>query len=142
MSIAKSEFESVLKLDSLFFKQATVKRESLEANTDNITLKFKHQIDMESYENISVDLYCILSGDDERFELTIDCHACFQYEVSASENYPEELVKSICEKNTLAIMFPYVRSQITLLTSQPGMEPIMLPPINIVSYLENQEPEC
>ena len=33
--------------------------------------------------------------------------------------------------NAVAIMFPYLRSQVTLWTSQPMMSPIVLPPINI-----------
>ncbi len=33
-------------------------------------------------------------------------------------------------KNTIAIMFPFIRSQVTLLTSQPNMCPVILPTIN------------
>lgn len=36
-------------------------------------------------------------------------------------------------KNTLAILFPYLRSQISLATTQPDMAPITLPPMNIES---------
>ena len=32
--------------------------------------------------------------------------------------------------STIAIMFPYIRSQVSLLTTQPGMTPIVLPPID------------
>jgi preprotein translocase subunit SecB len=31
-------------------------------------------------------------------------------------------------------MFPFIRSQVTLLTTQPGMTPIVLPPINTAKY--------
>ena len=40
--------------------------------------------------------------------------------------------------NAIAIMFPFLRSQITLLTSQPSLVPIVLPPININKVLESQ----
>ena len=40
----------------------------------------------------------------------------------------------ILEKNTIAIMFPYIRSYISIITTQPGMAPIVLPEIkNILS---------
>lgn len=52
-----------------------------------------------------------------------------------SEN--ETLVKSIMEANTVAIMFPFIRSQVSLLTTQPGMVPIVLPPINTAKFASN-----
>ena len=45
-----------------------------------------------------------------------------------SDDYSREA--SIINTNTVAIMFPFIRSQVTLLTSQPGMIPIILPAIN------------
>jgi len=38
--------------------------------------------------------------------------------------------------NAVAIMFPYLRSEITLLTSQPGMRPVVLPPINVQEVMK------
>ena len=49
--------------------------------------------------------------------------AQFLYE---SDDYSKEVINT----NTVAIMFPFIRSQVTLLTSQPGMVPIILPAIN------------
>ena len=43
----------------------------------------------------------------------------------------------LIEKNTIAIMFPYIRSHISTITSQPGMMPIVLPPINIAAMLKD-----
>ena len=38
--------------------------------------------------------------------------------------------EAIRNANTVAIKFSFIRSQVTLLTSQPGMTPIVLPAIN------------
>lgn len=54
-----------------------------------------------------------------------------------SNTIPEEEKKSILEKNTVAIMFPFLRSQITLITAQPNMPALNLPPLNINALLEN-----
>jgi preprotein translocase subunit SecB len=45
-----------------------------------------------------------------------------------------ELEENIVKTNTVAIMFPFIRSQVTLLTTQPGMTPIVLPPIYTTKY--------
>ena len=44
---------------------------------------------------------------------------------------------NLIEKNTIAIIFPYVRSHISSITSQPGMMPIVLPPMNIAAMLKD-----
>ena len=54
-----------------------------------------------------------------------------------SENLSEQLIKV----NTVAIMFPFIRSQISLLTTQPGLTPVMLPPININALMDSEESE-
>ena len=49
----------------------------------------------------------------------------------------EEQKQIIITKNTMAILFPYLRAQATLMTSQPDMEPVVLPVININALLQN-----
>lgn len=40
-------------------------------------------------------------------------------------------------QNAVAILFPYIRSQISLLTAQPETTPIVLPPLNIAQLVED-----
>ena len=47
----------------------------------------------------------------------------------------EQENKMLIERNTIAIMFPYFRSYVSTLTTQPGMTPIVLPAMNIVAML-------
>lgn len=49
----------------------------------------------------------------------------------------EETKKTLIHKNSVAIMMPYVRSELTLLTSQPDVEPVVMPPLNINAMLDN-----
>lgn len=44
--------------------------------------------------------------------------------------------KTLINANTVAIMFPFIRSQVSLMTTQPGMSPIVLPPINTAKFME------
>ena len=61
--------------------------------------------------------------------MSIIAEAHFTYE---AETY--EMEENIIKNNTVAIMFPFIRSQVTLLTTQPGMTPIVLPPINTTKF--------
>lgn len=80
-----------------------------------ITDKGNHKYDVEARLRISK----------EDFNLFLIANATFLCE---AENYDREDV--IVNNNTIAIMFPFIRSQVSLMTTQPGMMPIVLPPIN------------
>ena len=41
--------------------------------------------------------------------------------------------------DAVAILMPYLRSELTLLTAQPEMESVVLPPFNINKMLEQAE---
>ena len=55
---------------------------------------------------------------------------------SNGEDLDEEKKNNIIKNNTVAIMFPFIRSQVSLLTTQPGMAPIVLPPINTANFTD------
>ena len=40
-------------------------------------------------------------------------------------------------KNAVAIMMPYLRSEVSLLTAQPGVECVVLPPFNINKMMKS-----
>ncbi|MCX0390998.1 protein-export chaperone SecB [Clostridium perfringens] len=44
-------------------------------------------------------------------------------------------------KNAIAILFPYVRSSLTNITAQSGLEPLILPTINFNALLEAKKDE-
>ena len=54
------------------------------------------------------------------------------------EGENEEFLKRMVP-NAIAIIFPYMRSQVTLMTAQPNLPPIVLPPININSLLKTDQ---
>ncbi len=51
----------------------------------------------------------------------------------------ENLKKEMVNKNSIAILFPYLRSQISLVTTQPDIPPIILQPMNIVAMFDEAE---
>ena len=55
------------------------------------------------------------------------------------EGVTDDICDHLIKVNTVAIMFPFIRSQISLLTTQPGLEPILLPPININALMDSEK---
>lgn len=54
-----------------------------------------------------------------------------------TDNQKEKEILS--EQNAVAILFPYVRALISTYTSVSNVQPIILPPINVVSYLQQKK---
>lgn len=57
---------------------------------------------------------------------------------SDKDEISEEMVNQLYKKNSLAILFPYLRSLVTDLSSKGSEMPIILPTINIVSLIESE----
>ena len=53
------------------------------------------------------------------------------------DNHPQRDI--MLKVNAPAIMFPYVRAQLTLLTAQPETEPIVLPVVNFQKIYEKSK---
>ena len=116
------DIKSNLQMKSFCFSKFSFVRDRVIKNGElNADIK-KNIIPIGKHE-YNVILTTTIEKDDMNIELVAE--AQFLYE---SEDYSRE--ESIINTNTVAIMFPFVRSQVTLLTSQPGMAPIILPPIN------------
>ena len=76
-----------------------------------------------------------MSDEDETAELEIVVSGIFEFNIEMKN----EQKQIIITKNTMAILFPYLRAQVTMMTSQPDMEPVVLPAININALLQNLE---
>ena len=116
------DMRSNLQMKDFYFSRFSFARDKVikdgELNVDlqkNIISKGDHEY--------NIILTTTIEKDDMNIELVAE--AQFLYE---SDDYSRE--ESIINTNTVAIMFPFIRSQVTLLTSQPGMIPIILPAIN------------
>ena len=121
-----SKMKSNLKMNNLYFSSCSVERackvENGECKADlqrNITKTDEHEYDVE----------LVLSVQKSDLSVSIIAKAHFEYE---AETY--EMEENIVKTNTVAIMLPFIRSQVTLLTTQPGMTPIVLPPINTTKF--------
>ena len=76
-----------------------------------------------------------MTDEEETTSLKIIVSGIFEFKADLEQ----DLKDIIITKNTVAILFPYLRAQVTLMTSQPDIEPVVIPAININALLQNME---
>ena len=127
--------KSIMQLTNLYFKNISFSREKLNID-DNLKIFFDHEI-RKNDNNTDVVLSVLINDENNALKLSVELVGTFAF--SNSENVNKNLYDNLINKNAIAILFPYLRSQVTLITSQPNMTPIILPPININTLLKNDD---
>ncbi len=88
--------------------------------------------------NFLVTLYVKIFEDADKngypFSMKIKLTGAFKV-----ENVNEDTKQVFAEKNSVAILFPYVRALVSTYTSASNVQPVILPPINVVNYLQNKK---
>lgn len=54
------------------------------------------------------------------------------------ENIKNEQERIMIETNAIAILFPYIRALITSFTANANVQPLILPPINVVKFMQDK----
>lgn len=132
-NINESTIESILKLENIYVESFDFSRGEIVDN--NPTIAFGRNISQKDENSSEVILQCRIDWNEET-KLNVSIKGVFSV---SGEN--EDANRILLTRNSCAIMFPYLRSQITLLTSQLNFEPIVLPIININSLLDDIERE-
>ena len=120
-------------LYSLYFHfvECTINRSS---SIENGALSFDLRKEINELDDGSYNVVLTLTISKDKADLNVKVVASAKFSMESED---KDLVRSIMETNTVAIMFPFIRSQVSLLTTQPGMTPIVLPPINTAKFLSN-----
>lgn len=123
--------ECVLKLNALVFDEIVFKRLGMHSENElevSFSVSIGTNISDSDVKKVSVK---VMGEKKEEYTFEIQASGFFVYEGNASD--------SIVRQNAVAIVMPYIRSEISLLTAQPGVEPIVLPPFNIIEMLNESE---
>ena len=124
----KESTTSILKLNGIHFNELSFKRrDSTDSVIDDCELTRK-VVDID-VDNFTVELNFKLST--SIFEMSISLEGKFN--IICEDALMKERLK---KNNTISILFPYIRSEVTLLTSQPEMTPVIIPPININKLID------
>lgn len=122
--------QSILKMNAIFFERFEYKHIGFKTGESNLNVGFS-VVDSIKDNFMEIKIGFEICGE-ELFILNGELVG--QFTVTEKQDISLNQLKT----NAIAIMFPFLRSQITLLTSQPSLVPIVLPPININKVLESQ----
>ena len=132
-----------LKKSSLQFIDYTVNRLSFSAipgfkadenETFELNPQFSRKIQKVKNNHYAVTLDLQLGGDAKRLPFVIDVSITGAF-ITKDIEKPIEYLKC----NATAILFPYLRSILTMLSSLASVPPIILPPVNFSAMLNDHE---
>ena len=86
--------------------------------------------DTKAEVKLFVNIFKDVEEDNKPFEFKLEITGVF-----AVENVND---KSLLEQNTIAILFPFARALISTYTANANVPPLILPPINVVKYIESK----
>ena len=126
---------SALVLEKLVFENILFNRNGFK-NDNEIEFEMEVQIGVNEDKLYKVTL--VLKGDKKgEYEFDVRLAGIFSFEENEEVN--DELKHDLISKNAVAIMMPYLRSEVSLLTAQPETECVVLPPFNINKMLEQSK---
>ena len=121
----------------LYFSKFDFKQErGTDSQEYNTSFQIEYAINSEDDTKVRVIVDTTVTNEAQSIVLNVQTVGIFKVDkLDMDEATYEHLIKA----NTVAIIFPFIRSQVSLLTTQPGMMPVMIPPININALIENQD---
>lgn len=117
----------ILNLNKLYFQNIEFKRIG-EKNDNEVRFQIETEIMQKSEEEIYKVVLRLKGVKELEYNFIIEVVGVF----SISEvDCPSDFKKEVISKNTIAILMPYLRSEVSILTAQPGIDCVVLPPFNI-----------
>ncbi|SDH36575.1 protein-export chaperone SecB [Marvinbryantia formatexigens] len=124
-------YNSILNLQKLVFDRIEFDRKGFK-NTQE--LKFELQVQIGLNEDDTYKVTLVLKGTkQDEYNIDISLSGFFRVEGQVEDKTVQDLIK----KNAVAILMPYLRSELTLLTAQPDTDSVVLPPFNINKMFGN-----
>ena len=102
----------------------------------NTSININYAINSKDETKIKTTIDTIVKDKSESILVNLQTVGIFRMD---KNDVDADVYDHLIKVNTVAIMLPYIRSQISLITTQPGIIPIMIPPINVNSLAEKQE---
>ncbi len=126
----RSKYESPLVLERIEIAESTFRKKEYLPDDLELGIQVGHQVMRPGIDKYEIILDITVADKDENIYVNVKSRAFF---CTGQEN------GEVLETNMVAIMFPYIRSYITLITTQPGMVPVVLPAMNIMAMINEQK---
>lgn len=127
--------ESVLKLNKIVFDKIEFKRLGFK-NDKELELEIQSNISQRNETEVYRVTLLLRGKKPEEYTMEIGLSGFFSIE--AEGELTDELKNTLITKNSVAILMPYLRSQVSILTAQPEVECVVLPPFNINNMLDDK----
>lgn len=128
--------ESILEMKNLIVENITFSR-SIEHFPEKLNVNISVKYQQQDENSLKVSVSCNASDTNKYIDLSVIVSAIFLINQKV-ENVDTDY---ILKRNTATILFPYLRSEVTLVTSQPNLQPVILPPVNINDILAHPSDE-
>lgn len=127
--------ESSLILEKIVFDKIEFNRKGFK-NENEIEFSFEIQIG-HGKNNLSKVTIIIKGNKEQEYDFLISLSGFFT--INNSEDIDEKQSEILINSNAVAILMPYLRSEVSLLTAQPDTDCVVLPPFNINKMLEEND---
>ncbi len=129
-----AEIKSMLNLNKLVFDFIEFHRKGYKNTND---LKYKFEVTTGKSDDFYKVTLVLTGSKEEEYDFKISLTGIFKFD--ADKELDEEIKQTIISKNTVAILMPYMRSQVSLLTAQPEVDCVILQPFNINKIFDNSD---
>ena len=134
--------ECKLQMLDLYFSKFDFIQDRDKKNKDseyNTSMKINYAINSKDNTRIKITIDTIVRNKTESIFVNLQTVGIFRMD---KNDIDADAYEQLMKLNTVAIMLPYIRSQVSLITTQPGILPVMIPPINVHSLAEISENEA
>ena len=132
MKIKESSI-SPLSMTDMVFEEIYFKRTAKVSFEASLSVDFSHRSEEISKNDTKITLICHIRHPENHFEARLVQSAIFTIDAN------NEMRDSLLGANAMAIMFPFMRSQLTLLTAQPNFPTVILPVLNINNIVNDAD---
>lgn len=97
-------------------------------------IEYEEDDDNTMYVTLILNIFEDAEEKNYPFSMFVDVTGIFKL-----DNIDKEKRETFAEVNAVAILFPYLRSLVSTYTANSNVPALILPPINILKLIENQE---
>ena len=136
-SINEKDVRSDLLMKDIYFSKIECYQNKDLNKLGNINLNTKYDVKINNISESEKEIIFDVNIENEEGKLKVNLTAIGIFAVTddlSSDINKDEIFKH----NAVAMMFPFIRSQVALITSQPGLRSVMLQPINIYKLWANK----
>lgn len=126
-----NKISSALVLQRLVYDKIEFHRKGFKNDND---LEFQIEVQIGADENDYKVTLILNAEKKEEYDFVISLSGFFSLELDSEVT--EKMGMNLIHKNAVAILMPYLRSEVSLLTAQPEMECVVLPPFNVNKMLD------